>query len=129
MNTFKKTRMMNIFGAVGWAVVGVALFLNKNATTLSGVVIAVSALYVLLVAVATMSARALSVGSTSQLRRLMIWANWSLIALWVPSMLVALYMHVGLPQVLLGTLAFVLPEALNIRALRKSNQWLELRQI
>ena len=122
MTEYKKTRGMNIIGAIGWALVGVALFFNKIGEQPASVLITIVLMYALLVAVPSMSACALSVESSRRQRTLMIWANWFLIGLWCLSALAALYTHIGLAQALGGILAFVLPETLNSQARRKLNQ-------
>ena len=122
MIKYKKTRVMNIIGAVGWALVGVALFFNKMGEQSAGILITIVLMYALLVAVPTVTARALSANSSRQRRTAMIWANWFLIGLWCFSLIGSLFMHVGLAQVIPGILAFVIPEAINIRALRTLNR-------
>ena len=75
MTEYKKTRVMNVIGAVGWALVGIALFSNKMDEQSTGILITIVLMYALLVAVPTITARALSANSSRQQRTAMIWAN------------------------------------------------------
>lgn len=117
---FKKTRWMNVAGAAAWALVGVALFLNKVGEQSIGVLATILAMYAVLVSVPALTARALSSSGTLSLARAMKRANWALIVLWAVSVAITvIVMPRGLGQSLLGVVAFVIPEAINIRALNR----------
>ena len=109
---------MNLVAAIGWALVGLALFIQKFGEVSAGTLISIALLYAVLIGVPALTARALKATAGQTLRKSMIFANGMLIVLWVLSTTVAVYLGVGVPAALLGVLAFVVPEAINIRALR-----------
>lgn len=123
MTEHPKTRLMNIIGAVAWGIVGVMLFLNKIGDQPAGVLTAIVFAYMLLVAVPAATAWALSESRTEKLRVAMLWANWAFIGLWCLGTVGAIYISTTLNAAQLwsavgGALVFVLPQWINIRALR-----------
>lgn len=102
--------------------IGIALLLNKMGEQSAGILITIVLMYALLVAVPAFTAKALSAAASRQQRNAMIWANWLLIGVWCFSVVASFFLHFGLAQVVLGILAFVIPEALNIKALRSLNE-------
>jgi len=119
---YKKTRWMNILGAVGLALLGIALFFNKVGEQPTGILVTIILMYSVLTAVPVFSAWALSSTFSRRRRTIVIAANWFFIGLWAISFLFSLYTHMGILQSAGGILLFVLPQAINIRALRKLNQ-------
>jgi hypothetical protein len=117
MNQYRKTRMMNIIGAMGIVILGVMLLSDKLNGQFADVLVAF-AVYTLLAAIPFGTARALSPAASIRLRTTMFWVNWSLIAMWCLGVVVALYVHQSLGMYLIGILIFVIPEWINIRALR-----------
>jgi len=120
MNEFKKTRMMNIIGAIGWGVVGVALFLNKMGPRTPDVVfLGIIIMYAILIIFPAFTAKALSPTGGYALKRGMLWANGGFIALWCVCIIAEiLWGGRQLGMGILAALAFVIPQAINIRALR-----------
>ncbi|CAN7782561.1 hypothetical protein LJR296_008120 [Cupriavidus necator] len=118
MSGFKKTRIMNIIGAIGLAIMGIALFVNKLGEQSAGVLATISAFYGALVAVPTGTACALSETGSRRLQRWMLWANWSLIVFWFLGLVATIWLRHPLGTVLLGALVLVVPQAINIRAFR-----------
>jgi len=126
MRCFRKTQIMNIVGAFGSAIVGVALLLNKIKEQPLGILVVVVVWSAVLVLVPAATAGALSQAGSSTLRRAMLRANWMLIGFWgvclgISLMLIALEqipVAATLSTVLLSALVYVLPEWVNIRALR-----------
>lgn len=114
----KKTFIMNIVAAIGWGVVGIALFLNKYDSVSVGVLSSIIALYAVMVGVPALSARALSPATGPRLRKAMIFANGALVVLWAISTITSIYLGVGVASALAGVVAFVIPEVINIQALR-----------
>jgi len=119
---FKKTHIMNIAGAIGWAIVGVALFLNKMNEAPAWALAIIVAMYILLVVFPAYTARALSPSGSYALKRRMLWANWAFIALWCFAFVAELFIFGGhqLGMGIAAALAFVLPQVINIRALRST---------
>ena len=115
---YKKTINMNLVAAIGWALVGLALFIQKFGEVSAGTLVSIALLYAVIIGVPALTARALKATAGQTLRKSMIFANGMLIVLWVLSTTAAVYLGVGVPAALLGVLAFVVPEAINIRALR-----------
>nr|PZN78375.1 MAG: hypothetical protein DIU57_15890 [Pseudomonadota bacterium] len=113
---------MNMVGAIGLALLGVALFFNKLGEQPAGVLIAIVVMYALLVAVPVVSMRALSAESSQRVRTFAIFANWFVIGLWLIGFLGAVYNHVGIVQSIGGALMLVLPQTINIRTLRRLNR-------
>ncbi len=126
MTEYKKTRWMNIVGAVGMAgitLLGTGLFFNKVGEQLDDIFMAAIVLMcVVFTALPVFSALALSPTFSRRGRSLVIGANWFFVAWWVIGILTALYTHIGIAQSAAGVLMLVLPQAINIRALRQLNQ-------
>jgi hypothetical protein len=128
MRCFRKTQIMNIVGAFGCAIVGVALLVNKIQEQPLGILLLVIGWSAVLVFVPAATAGALSQAGSSTLRRAMLRANWMLIGFWgvclgISLTLIALGqipVAATLNTVLLSTLVYVLPEWVNIRALRSA---------
>lgn len=128
MRHFRKTRIMNILGAFGSAIVGIALLLNKMQEQPLGIIAVVVGWSAVLVLVPAATAGALSHTGSSTLRRAMLRANWMLIGFWgfclgISLVLIALRqipVAATLSTVLLSTLVYVFPEWVNIRALRSA---------
>lgn len=118
----KSIRTMNKVGAVGLAVTGVALFFNKVGEQPVRVLVIIVVGYAALVALPLVSLRGLSTNCSQALRAFAIFANWSFIALWGLLFLLAVYTHDGIRQLLSSILVFVIPQAINIRALRGLNE-------
>jgi len=119
---------MNIVGAFGCAIAGVALLSNKIQGEPFGILAMVGAWSAVLVLVPAATARALSDAGSSALRRAMLRANWMLIGFWGLCLGISLALtalgHIpvadAVSTVLLSTLVYVLPEWVNIRALRSA---------
>jgi hypothetical protein len=79
---FRKTQIMNIVGAFGCAIAGVALLSNKIQGEPFGILALVGGWSAVLVLVPAATARALSDAGSSALRRAMLRANWMLIGFW-----------------------------------------------
>jgi len=109
---------MNVVAAIGWGVVGIALFLNKLGSVSGGVLVSIVALYAVMVGVPALTAKALTALASPKLKKTMIFANGSLIVLWGVSTITLIYLGVGVPSALGGVFAFVIPEVINIQALR-----------
>ena len=128
MRYFRKTQIMNIVGAFGSAIAGVALLSNKIQGEPFGILAMVGAWSAVLVLVPAATARALSDAGSSALRRAMLRANWMLIGFWGLCLGISLALtalgHIpvadAVSTVLLSTLVYVLPEWVNIRALRSA---------
>jgi hypothetical protein len=119
---------MNIVGAFGSAIVGVALLLNKVQGEPLGILAVVVGWSAVLVLVPAATAGALSLTGSSTLRRAVLRANWMLIGFWGLCLGISLVLIVleqipvaaTLSTVLLSTLVYVLPAWINIRALRSA---------
>lgn len=116
------TIFMNIFAAIGWSIVGIALFFNKYGEVSSSILILIVLLYALLVAMPAFTARALSINVSNKQRNVMIMVNWGMIILWGISLIAPLLLHTTTLLNLLGFFFFVLPQIFNIRALRALNR-------
>ena len=114
-----KTRAMNIVGGIGLTVMGIAQFFHKMAELPVEMLAAIVAFWLALVLVAVGTARALSANTSPALRTTMFWANWALIGLWCFGVAGRLLLHQPLLVTLLIALFFVVPEWINIRALRQ----------
>jgi hypothetical protein len=122
---FRKTRIMNIFGAFGIAIMGVALLAIAMQEQPPGILTLIVAWSAVLVLVPAVTARALSRASSPSLKRAMLRANWLLIGFWsicvgIGLLLMALgriSLAATSSAVLLSALFYVLPEWVNIRAL------------
>lgn len=115
------TMYMNIFAAIGWAIVGIALFFNKLEQVPSSFLILIVILYALIVAMPAFTARALSINASHRYRKVMTIVNWCMILIWCISLVASLFFHLTKPIHLLGVFFFVLPQIFNIRALRAMN--------
>lgn len=124
MTEFPKTRAMNIFGAVGWSITGVALFINKMDEQSFGILATIVLMYLVLVSIPVGSAYALSEPRSMKLRAQVLRANWALIGFWCLSIAGALYFTTKqnvvsqLWSLASSALAFGVPAWINIRALR-----------
>ena len=74
-------------------------------------------IYLYLIFIPAGTARSLAHESKRGLRRLMIWANWSLIALWAISFIGILYSPAPATSGVLTALVFAVPAWMNICAL------------
>lgn len=114
--------VMNIIAAIGWALIGIALFFNKLGEQSASILTLIILLYALIVALPAFTARALSINASQLLRKIMILANWSLIGLDTFAIVISIFLHSLSLLGLLGILFFILPAAINIRALRALNR-------
>jgi len=119
---FTTIRVMNIIAAIGWALVGIALFFNKLGEQSASILTLIILLYVLIVALPAFTAKALSINASRLLRKIMILANWSLIGLDTFAIVGSIFLHSLSPLGLLGILFFIVPAAINIHALRALNR-------
>jgi len=118
MNDYPKTRVMNIVGAVGWAIVGVLVFLVKiMEKQTAGVLATIVGIYIITVAVPAGTAWALSKTAPLKLRRGMLWVNWAFIGLWSLGFVATIIIHQPLGKAIGAALVCVVPAGLNIRAL------------
>jgi len=117
-------RTMNIIASIGWALVGIALFLNKLGKVSMLALALIILLYVLIVALPTFTARALSINVSRKLRKIMILANWCLIGIDTIAIIGSAFLHSLSLLGLLGILFFIAPAAINIYALRVLNRTL-----
>jgi hypothetical protein len=128
MRCFRKTQIMNIVGAFGSAIVGVALLLNKIQEQPLGILVVVVGWSVVLVLVPAATAGALSQTGSATLQRAMLRANWFLMGFWVLCLAISLILialeqipvAATLSTVTLSALVYVLPEWVNVRALRSA---------
>jgi cobalamin synthase len=130
MRCFRKTQIMNIVGAFGSAIVGVALLLNKiqEQPQPLGILVVVVGWSVVLVLVPAATAGALSQAGSATLQRAMLRANWFLMGFWVLCLAISLILialeqipvAATLSTVTLSALVYVLPEWVNVRALRSA---------
>jgi len=121
-NKYATVRGMNIAAAIGWALIGVFLFVNKLGQVPVRFLVLIVLLYAYIVSLPAFTARALSFSSSRLLRKIMILANWSLIGLDAFAIVASIFLHSLSPLGLLGILFFILPAAINIRALRALNR-------
>jgi len=119
---FTTIRVMNIIAAIGWALVGVALFFNKLGEQSAGILTLIVLLYAMIVALPAFTARALSINASRQLRKIMILANWSLIAVDTFAIVGSIFLHSLSGLGLLGILFFIVPAGINICVLRALNK-------
>ena len=115
-------RTMNIIASIGWALVGIALFLNKLGKVSMLALALIILLYVLIVALPTFTARALSINASRLLRTIMILANCCLIGIDTIAIIGSAFLHSLSLLGLLGILFFIAPAAINIYALRVLNR-------
>jgi len=131
MGDFPKTLIMNILLASGFVYAGVAHLLRSMQQQPLGLLAAIVALYAMLALINATTAYALSPHSRNTLLRTMLRANWMLMALWglcfagilMSVALIAMTnKQIGgaLSAVLPSALLTVLPQLLNIRALRSA---------
>ncbi|WP_380707593.1 hypothetical protein [Salinispirillum marinum] len=113
---------MNIVGAIGLGVLGIALFINKLGQPSTGTFVLIVAYYAVLAGIPALTARALMETSSNGLRRSMLWANGLLIGLWCVSLVGSLMLKQPFSLLLAGALLFVLPQTVNIIALRGMRQ-------
>lgn len=117
---------MNLIGGWGLALLGVALFFNKVGTQSIGILATIFLMYGIMVGTALGTARALTEGSPVNLRRTMMWLNWVLVGVYALGVVAIVLGTFAAPDVMKrmlvslipGALAFVVPELINIRALR-----------
>jgi hypothetical protein len=119
---FTTIRVMNIIAAIGWALVGIALFFNKLGEQSASILTLIILLYALIVALPAFTARALSINASRLLRKIMILANWSLIGIDTIAIVGSIFLHSLSLLGLLGILFFIAPAAINIHALRVLNR-------
>jgi hypothetical protein len=120
MPIFQKTCVMNMVGIGGFSILGILLFFNKLYDQSPGVLATFALMYAFLVFVPAGTARALSQEGSKKLQRTMLFANWSAIALGCIAAVAPILIHQPLSMgMAMGCVLFlVLPEAINIRALR-----------
>ena len=123
-NTTKFTtlRVMNIIAAIGWALIGIALFFNKLGEQSAYFLTIIILIYALIVALPAFTARALSINASQRLRKIMITANWSLICLNTFSIIFSIFLHSLSLLGVLSILVFIVPAGINILALRALNK-------
>jgi cation transport ATPase len=119
---FSTIRVINIIAAVGWALMGIALFFNKLGQQSASMLALIILLYALIVALPAFTARALSINASQRLRKIMILANWSIIGLDTFAIVGSIFLHSLSILGLLGILFFILPAGINIYALRALNK-------
>lgn len=119
---FTTIRVMNIIAAIGWALVGIALFFNKLGEQSASILTFIILLYAFIVALPALTARALSINASRLLRKIMILANWSLIGIDTIAIVGSIFLHSLSPLGLLGIFFFIAPAAINIHALRVLNR-------
>ena len=120
MPNFQKTRIMNMVGTVGFSILGVLLFFNKLYDQPPGVLATIVLMYAFLAFVPAGTAHALSQEGSQKLQRSMLFANWSGIALGCIAAVAPILIHqpLSIGMEMGCALFFVLPEIINIRALR-----------
>lgn len=117
---------MNLIGAVGFAIMGAALFLNKLGGQSVGLLAIIAAVYALLIWIAIGTARAVSMSGSYKLQRQMLWLNWGLISFYGCGVALTVLATIGSIDVMKrmvlamtpGILIFVLLGFINIRDLR-----------
>jgi hypothetical protein len=115
-------RTMNIIAAIGWTLVGIALFFNKLGKVSMLALALIVLLYVLIVALPAFTAKALSINASRLLRTIMILANWSLIGLDSLAIVTSIFLRSLSLLGLMGILFFIVPAAINIWALLALNR-------
>jgi hypothetical protein len=116
---FRGTRIMNIVGAAGLGLLGIALFFNKLGSVPTAVLVVIVLFYSILFAVPMTTILALSNKAGNAPRILALGLNIALIVLWCVSLIGALLIQPrSMFLNLAGALMFVVPEWINIRALR-----------
>ena len=126
MNKYKKTRVMNLIGGGSLALLGVALLFNKVEAWSIGILATILVMYGIMVGTALGTARALTDGSSVNLRRTVMWLNWLLVGVYALGIVATVLGTFAAPDVMKrmlvalipGALAFVVPELINIRVLR-----------
>lgn len=119
---FTTIRVLNIIAAIGWALIGIALFFNKLGEQSAGILALIVLLYALIVGLPAFTARALSINASRRLRKIMIMANWSLIGLDTFAIVGSIFLRSLSGLGLLGILFFIVPAGINIYALRSLNK-------
>lgn len=119
---FTTIRVINIIAAIGWALIGIALFFNKLGEQSAGILTLIVLLYALIVGLPAFTARALSINASRRLRKIMILANWSLIGIDTFAIVGSIFLHSLSGLGLLGILFFIVPAGINIYALRALNK-------
>lgn len=126
MSSFQKTRAMNLIGAASLAIMGAALLFRKLNEQSVGMLAIIIAAYVLLIWIPVGTARAVSTSGSQRLQRQMLWLNWGVICFYGCGMAATILATIGSADVMKrmvlsmmpGVLTFILPELINIRALR-----------
>lgn len=118
MIEYRKTRVMNILGSIGFMIVGITQIFKKVDGLNTWFLVVVLVLFTVLAIIAFGTARALSVNTSTRLRSTMLGINWALIIFWSIGLVVGMYFREPLSTSLFGMLIFVVPELINIRALR-----------
>jgi hypothetical protein len=118
MIEYRKTRVMNILGSIGLMLVGITQIFKKVDGLNTWFLVVVLVLFTMLAIIAFGTARALSINASTRLRTIMLRTNWALIIFWSMGLAVGMYFREPLNTSLFGMLIFVVPELINIRALR-----------
>jgi len=120
MPSFQSTRVMNMVGTIGFAVLGLALFCNEFYDEPLGALAIIALICSFLVFVPAGTAHALSNDGRRNFQKIMLFANWLLIAFACIAAISPIFIHqpISLAMVVVTALLFVLPEVINIRALR-----------
>lgn len=121
---FGKTLIMNVVGAALWAATCFALFFQKMAEQPISTLAGITVLYILVVSIPAGTAIALSRRRESRLRTTMVWMNGAFIALGVMSCVIAAYFDFKPLNLIFFPVVFLVPEMLNISALRKQSRML-----
>jgi small-conductance mechanosensitive channel len=113
-------RIMNMVWTAGFGFLGVVLFFNKFYNEPLGELAIIALIFSFLVFVPAGTAHALSDQGRPNQQRTMLFANGLLILLACAAVVSPVFMHQRLSLALLwsGVLLFVMPEVINIRALR-----------
>lgn len=120
--TVKRIFLMNVLGACGITLAGIALFLNKLDNQVADLLVTIALFYALLIALPAFSAYSLK-SQNRHLHNLMIYANGFFILIWIVSVIAGIFF--GSPLLgsfILGALMFVIPQLINIYALKKMRQ-------
>lgn len=111
---------MNMVGTTGFAVLGLALFCNKFYDEPLGVLATIALICSFLVFVPAGTAHALSNDGRRNFQQTMLFANGLLVAFACIAAVSPIFIHqpISIAMVAVTALLFVLPEVINIRALR-----------
>ena len=115
---YTKTVSMNLVAAIGWGVTGVALFLSKLDSLSAGALTSIFISYAFIVAIPAFTAKALTSPLSPKLNKVMVFSNAALIVLWAVATIASIYTGDRVGLALAGVVAFVIPEVINIQALR-----------